>query len=57
MEKKEQKVIKKGFQSESIQDCDDPYEVVRKAVKAQENPEEEEDVEKCLRSKDKLFTH
>jgi hypothetical protein len=57
MKRENKKILKKGYRNDSIQDCDNPYELVRRAVKAQENSENEEDIEKCLRSGDKLFTH
>lgn len=55
--KQNKHIIKKGGWNETIQDCDNPYEIVRKAVEAQEDSERETNLEKCLRSGEKLFTH
>jgi len=47
------KVIEIGFKNESIQSCLNPDEI----FKTLENPNMKENLDKCLKSNSKLFTH
>ncbi|MFX1235881.1 MAG: hypothetical protein ACFFBY_15235 [Promethearchaeota archaeon] len=53
MNEKKEKVIKIGFKNESIQSCLNVDEI----FKALENPNIKENLDKCLKSGSKLFTH
>lgn len=53
MDIKKEKVIEIGFKNESIQSCMKVDEIFN----ALENPNIKENLEKCLKSGTKLFTH
>ncbi|MHA2288746.1 MAG: hypothetical protein ACXABG_08160 [Promethearchaeota archaeon] len=53
MSEKKGKVIETGFKNESIQSCINIDEI----FKSLENPNIKENLEKCLNSSPKLFTH
>lgn len=53
MDKKKEKVIEIGFNNESIQSCINLDEI----FKALEKPGIKENLDKCLNSGSKLFTH
>ena len=53
MNEKKEKVIEIGFKNESIQSCIDINEI----FKSLENPSINENLDKCLKSNSKLFTH
>ncbi|MFW9828000.1 MAG: hypothetical protein ACFFEY_10430 [Candidatus Thorarchaeota archaeon] len=53
MDKNKKKVIDIGFQNESIQSCVDTNEI----FKLLEEPNIKENLDKCLKSGSKLFTH
>jgi hypothetical protein len=53
VKEKKEKVIEIGFKNESIQSCLNPDEI----FKALENPKIKENLDKCLKSSSKLFTH
>jgi len=53
MNKKKEKVIEIGFKNESIQSCINPDEI----FKVLENTIIKENLDKCLRSGSKIFTH
>ncbi|MFX1574927.1 MAG: hypothetical protein ACFFB0_19495 [Promethearchaeota archaeon] len=53
MDEKKEKVIEIGFKNESIQSCIDTNEI----FKLLEKPKIRENLDKCLRSGSKIFTH
>ncbi|HEY0090394.1 MAG TPA: hypothetical protein VGB37_16210 [Candidatus Lokiarchaeia archaeon] len=53
MSEKNEKVIEIGFKNESIQSCENPFEI----FSIDEKPNKKEDLEKCLNLSSKLFTH
>ncbi|MFX0059102.1 MAG: hypothetical protein ACFE85_12660 [Candidatus Hodarchaeota archaeon] len=53
MNEKKEKIIEIGFKNESIQSCLDPETI----FKSLEKSNLKENLEKCLRSGSKLFTH
>ena len=53
MEEKKEKIIEIGFNNESIQSCID----FEKIFEALEKPSVRENLEKCLNSGSKLFSH
>ena len=53
MEEKKEKIIEIGFTNESIQSCID----FEKIFEALEKPSVKENLEKCLNSGPKLFSH
>ncbi|MFX1479239.1 MAG: hypothetical protein ACFFCI_13985 [Promethearchaeota archaeon] len=53
MDKKKEKVIEIGFKNEKMQSCIDLEEI----FKALEKPEIKENLDKCLNTGSKLFTH
>ena len=53
MNEKKGKVIEIGYKNESLQSCIDVNEI----FKSLENPNIKENLDKCLKSSPKLFTH